>query len=213
MCPEKRAPGAEEFLPDRLSLASLERAASKCKGCHLYQKGKQTVFGEGLRRSRLMLVGEMPGDQEDKQGKPFVGPAGKLLDRALDEAGIDRSEAYITNVVKHFKWEKRGKRRLHRTPNASEIKACLPWLDAEIEVIEPEVIVCLGATAARALIGSDFRVTRQRGEFVESDWAPHVTATVHPSSILRSEDDEERRRAMEEFVEDLEKVERVLNGG
>jgi DNA polymerase len=159
-----------------------------------------------------MLVGEQPGDEEDLTGRPFVGPAGRLLDRALDEAGIGRDDAYVTNVVKHFKWVPKGKRRLHTKPNAREIGACLPWLEAEIELVKPRVLVCLGATAAQALLGPQFRVSRQRGEFVESELAPFVTATVHPSSILRSRTDEERRVQMDAFLADLRKVERVLNG-
>jgi len=204
---------AAEFLPDRLSLAGLRRAAADCRGCPLYRDATQTVFGEGLKRSRVMLVGEIPGDREDREGKPFVGPAGRLLDESLVEAGIDRDEAYVTNAVKHFKWEARGWRRLHSKPSAREIKACRPWLDAEIAVVEPEVIVALGATAAKALIGPDFRVTRQRGELIESELAPYLTATVHPSSILRNPDAEARRAAREEFVEDLRGVAAVLNGG
>ena len=203
---------ALEFFPPRLSLRSLSRAAADCKACPLWRTGTQTVFGEGLKTSRLILVGEQPGHEEDLSGKPFVGPAGRLLDRALDEAGIDRRDAYVTNVVKHFKWVPKGKRRLHTKPNAREIGACLPWLESEIELIKPEVLVCLGATAAQALLGPQFRVSRQRGEFVSSDLAPFVTATVHPSSILRSRTDAERQAEMQLFVEDLKKVERVLNG-
>jgi uracil-DNA glycosylase len=203
---------AADFLPDRRSLKSLKEASDHCRGCHLYRRATQTVFGEGLVRSRLMLVGEMAGDREDEEGKPFVGPAGGILDRGLAEAGIDRDDAYVTNVVKHFKWVPKGKRRLHKKPNAREIGACLPWLEAEIELIKPEVLVCLGATAARTLIGTGFRVSRQRGEILESDWAPYVTATVHPSSILRQTTDRERREAMRRFVNDLKKVEGLLNG-
>lgn len=160
-----------------------------------------------------MLVGEMAGDREDLAGEPFVGPAGHLLDQALEEAGIDRREAYVTNVVKHFKWVPKGKRRLHKKPNAREIGACLPWLEAEIELIKPRVLVCLGATAARTLVGPKFRVSRQRGEIVESDWAPYLTATVHPSSVLRQSTDRERRAAMRRFVSDLKGVARLLDGG
>ena len=207
------APGtAAVYLPARLSLSSLTRAAAGCQACPLWKTGTQTVFGEGLKASRLMLVGEQPGHEEDLTGKPFVGPAGRLLDRALDEAGIDRQDAYVTNVVKHFKWTPKGRRRLHTKPNAREIGACLPWLEAEIEVVRPQVLVCLGATAAQALLGRDFRVSRQRGEFVPSELAPFVTATVHPSSILRSRTDAERQVEMERFVEDLKVVERALNG-
>ncbi len=207
------AESAEDYLPDRLSLASLRRAADGCRGCHLWERGTQTVFGEGLKRSRLMLVGEQPGDREDREGRPFVGPAGGLLDRVLDEAEIARDEAFVTNVVKHFKWERRGNRRLHKTPNAREIGACLPWLEAEIEVVQPDVLLALGATAAKALLGSGFRVTRNRGEWVDSDWAPHVTGTIHPSAILRIPDDEDRRAEFGRYVEDFRRVERVLNGG
>lgn len=203
---------AEDYYPDRLSLAGLRRAAAECRACPLWKRGTQTVFGEGLRRSRLMLVGEQPGDREDREGRPFVGPSGGLLDRVLDEAGIDRDEAFVTNVVKHFKWEKRGNRRLHKTPNAAEIGSCLPWLEAEIEVVEPEVVVCLGATASRTLLGSDFRVTRQRGTWLDSPWAPNVTATVHPSAILRISDSDERDRAFDRYLEDFRRVEKKLNG-
>ena len=207
------AVSAADFFPARLSLSSLSEAAAGCRGCELWKTGTQTVFGEGARSSRLMLVGEQPGDEEDLTGKPFVGPAGRLLDKALDEAGIDRRAAYVTNVVKHFKWVAKGKRRLHSKPNAREIGACLPWLEAEIELIRPHVLVALGATAAQSLLGRDFRVSRQRGQFVPSPLAPFVTATVHPSSILRSPTEEDRRVEMGLFIEDLKKVERVLNGG
>ena len=168
------------------------------------------VFGEGLKRARLMMVGEMPGNDEDLQGKPFVGPAGRILDQALDEAHIERGDAYVTNVVKHFKWQAQGRRRLHKTPNAREIGACLPWLEAEIELIRPQVLVCLGATAAKALLGPDFRVSRQHGQFVPSNWAPRVTATGHPSSVLRQRTPDARERAMAELVADLTTVARVL---
>lgn len=170
------------------------------------------VFGEGAKSSRLMLVGEQPGDEEDLTGRPFVGPAGRLLDRALEEAGIPRDDAYVTNVVKPFKWVAKGRRRLHQKPNAREVGACLPWLEAEIEVVKPEVLVCLGATASQALLGRDFHGSRQRGEFVPSGLAPHVTATVHPSSILRAVTEDDRRREMGLFVDDLRKVQGVLNG-
>jgi uracil-DNA glycosylase family protein len=201
---------AENFLPPKLSVGALRVAAEHCRGCQLYKRATQVVFGEGLVRSRLMLVGEIAGDGEDRAGKPFVGPAGRILDEALAEAGIDRREAYVTNVVKHFKWIPKGKRRLHQKPNAEEIRACLPWLEAEIAVVRPEVIVCLGATAARTLVGPSFRVSRQHGEFVESALADHLTATIHPSAILRSPTEAERRAAMRRFVADLEKVARVL---
>jgi DNA polymerase len=194
---------AAPLVPDKPSLPMLREAAAGCTACDLYKTGTQTVFGEGTRNADVMFVGEQPGDQEDLQGKPFVGPAGQLLDRALEEAGIDRSQVYVTNVVKHFKWTGRGKRRIHQKPNWSEIAACRPWLDAELDVVQPRVLVCLGATAAQALLGRDFRVSRQRGAPVDSDLAEQVVATVHPSSILRAD---EREREFAEFVKDLEKV-------
>jgi uracil-DNA glycosylase family protein len=193
----------EHLLPDRLSLPALRAVAADCKACPLWRTGTQTVFGQGLRRADVMLVGEQPGDREDHAGRPFVGPAGGLLDRALADAGIDRREVYVTNVVKHFKWEPRGKRRIHKKPNASEIRACRPWLDSELSVVKPRVVVCLGATAAQALLGPKFRVTQQRGTFVDSDLAEFVTATIHPSSILRAPDDEARREQFEGLVGDL----------
>ena len=194
------------LLPDRPTLPTVREVARGCKACDLYLRGTQTVFGEGPRRAMLMLIGEQPGDVEDVTGQPFVGPAGKLLDRALDQAGIDRRQVYVTNVVKHFKWEPRGKRRIHSKPNAAEIAACRPWLDTEIALVRPRAIVCLGATAAQSLLGRGFRVTTQRGSFVDSVLAPLVTATIHPSSILRAPDDESRREAMQGFVEDLRTV-------
>jgi DNA polymerase len=196
---------AAAFVPAGRSLASLRRAAACCTACPLHRTGTQTVFGEGARGARVMLVGEQPGDREDVEGRPFVGPAGRLLDEALEEAGIDRNDAYVTNVVKHFKWTPRGKRRIHQKPSWGEVAACRPWLDAELEVVEPEALVLLGATAAQGLLGRDFRVTKQRGEPVESALAPLVVATVHPSSILRTPDD---RRADERaaFVADLRGV-------
>lgn len=200
-----------ELLPDRPTIKKVKEVARDCKACDLYKRGTQTVFGEGPASADVMLVGEQPGDAEDLAGHPFVGPAGKLLDRALEEAGIDRARVYVTNVVKHFKWEPRGKRRIHAKPNAKEIGACRPWLDAEIALVRPRVIVCLGATAAQALLGRGFRVTQQRGTFVESSLAELVTATVHPSSILRAPDDEARRQEMREFVADLKKVARTLD--
>ncbi|HEU4488240.1 MAG TPA: UdgX family uracil-DNA binding protein [Actinomycetota bacterium] len=199
-----------ELIPAEPDLEQLRDVAQGCTGCDLYQRGTQTVFGEGARKADVMLVGEQPGDQEDRKGRPFVGPAGRVLDDALEQAGIDRRRAYVTNVVKHFKWEARGKRRIHKKPNASEIMACRPWLDAEIEVVRPRALVCLGATAAQALLGKDFRVSRSRGESVESKLAPFVMATVHPSSILRGPE-EERARAFEEFVSDLSVVARQLS--
>jgi DNA polymerase len=204
------AVSALQFLPPRLSLTSLREAAAHCEGCPLYQNATQTVFGEGPRTARVFFVGEQPGSDEDKAGKPFVGPAGHLLDRALEAAGIDRGDAYVTNVVKHFKWVPQGKRRLHKTPGAREIAACLPWLEKEIELIKPTVLVCLGATAAKTLLGRDFKVSVQRGQVVPSKFAPHAVATVHPSSILRQPTSEERERATEQFVADLQIVAGLL---
>ena len=200
---------AAPLLPERPSLPKLREAAAGCTACPLHETGTQTVFGEGTSKADVVFVGEQPGDQEDLQGKPFVGPAGKLLDKALEDAGIDRSQVYVTNVVKHFKWQARGKRRIHQKPNWSEIAACRPWLEAELDVIEPRVLVCLGATAAQALLGRDFRVSRQRGELVDSDLAENVIATVHPSSILRA-DDETREQEYRELVRDLEKVAKFI---
>jgi DNA polymerase len=197
---------AAPLVPDRPSLPRLRAAAAGCTACPLYRTGTQTVFGEGLASARAILVGEQPGDSEDRIGRPFVGPAGKLLDRALAEAGIDRRLVYVTNVVKHFKWTARGKRRLHEKPNAREIAACRPWLEAELQALEPEVLVCLGATAAQALLGRSFKVTRMRGEILEHQLAGKVMATVHPSSILRAPDDETRHREMELFVRDLRRI-------
>ena len=201
---------AAELIPDRPSLSNVRSAARDCHACDLWKRGTQTVFGEGGGRAQLMLVGEQPGDAEDLAGHPFVGPAGKLLDRALEAAGIDRATVYVTNVVKHFKWEPRGKRRIHKKPNAAEISACRPWLDTEIELVKPRALVCLGATAAQALLGRQFKVTAHRGEFVPSPLAAIVLATVHPSSILRAPDDETRRSEMERFTADLRKVARAL---
>ncbi len=200
---------AAPLVPERPSLPKLREAAAGCTACPLHETGTQTVFGEGTSKADVVFVGEQPGDQEDLQGKPFVGPAGKLLDKALEDAGIDRSQVYVTNVVKHFKWQARGKRRIHQKPNWSEIAACRPWLEAELDVIEPRVLVCLGATAAQALLGRDFRVSRQRGELVESDLAENVIATVHPSSILRA-NDESREQEYRELVRDLEKVAKFI---
>jgi uracil-DNA glycosylase family protein len=189
--------------PNTSSLTTLERAAKTCTACHLFRHATQTVFGEGRKGAKLMLVGEQPGDQEDLSGKPFVGPAGKILDRALEEAGIDRKEVYVTNTVKHFKWEPRGKRRIHKKPNSREIAACRPWLEAELRVVRPGLLVCLGATAAQAVFGPAFRVTRERGKVMESELAPKVLATVHPSSLLRQPDEESREREYKLFVTDL----------
>jgi uracil-DNA glycosylase len=191
-------------------LDDLRGEAADCRACPLWQTGTQTVFGEGNASAKVVLVGEQPGDQEDRQGRPFVGPAGRLLDDALDAAGIDRSAAYVTNAVKHFKWTARGKRRIHQKPTWSEIAACHPWLEAELDVIRPEVLVCLGATAAQALLGKQFRVTKQRGQWVESDLAKHVTATIHPSSVLRQRTDEDRHRELDSLIQDLKLVSSVL---
>ena len=201
---------AEDLIPARATLSSLKAAAADCKACDLWIKGTQTVFGDGARRANVLFVGEQPGNEEDLTGKPFVGPAGKLFDNALADAGIDRKQTYVTNVVKHFKWEPRGKRRIHKKPNAVEIGACRPWLEAEIALIKPEVIVALGATAAQSLLGAQFRVTKQRGQFIESTLAPYVMATVHPSSILRAPDDETRRLEYRRFVGDLKKLVPVI---
>jgi uracil-DNA glycosylase family protein len=198
---------AAVHLPDRLSLPALREAVQGCRGCDLFRNATQAVFGEGTQRAEVMLVGEQPGDSEDLEGRPFVGPAGRLLDRALEEAGIDRSATYVTNVVKHFKWQARGKRRIHQKPNSTEMAACRPWLDAELEVVRPRVLVCLGATAAQALLGRDFRVSRSRGELVDSPLAEIVTATVHPSSILRAEDREGEYAA---FLADLKQIAKHL---
>jgi uracil-DNA glycosylase family protein len=203
-------PDSEKTLfPLHASLDELREASKTCKACDLWKLGTQTVFGEGLPTAKIMLVGEQPGNQEDLEGKPFVGPAGKLLDAALEEAGIDRKKVYVTNAVKHFKWEPRGKRRIHKKPNAAEITACRPWLDAEIAALRPKIIVCLGATAAQALLGRDFRITQHRGEFVKSTLAPHVMATVHPSSILRAPDEATREDEMKKFIVDLKKITQV----
>jgi uracil-DNA glycosylase len=185
------------------TLDQLRNEAAACRACDLWEKATQTVFGEGAEHARMMLVGEQPGDQEDLQGKPFVGPAGKLLEQALDEAGIDRRKVYVTNAVKHFRWTRRGKRRLHEKPNAGQIRACRPWLEAEIEVVRPRLIVLLGATAAQSVMGPTFRVTRQRGEVLPSPFGIPVLATVHPSSILRATDDESREAAMSSLIADL----------
>jgi DNA polymerase len=187
-------------------LAVLAREAKDCRNCDLWKTGTQTVFGEGNAHARLLLVGEQPGDKEDLAGRPFVGPAGNLLDTALEQAGIDRSQVYLTNAVKHFKWEPRGKRRIHQKPNASEVAACRPWLDGEIAAVKPEILVCLGATAAQAILGRSFRVTKQRGEFLQSPEGHTVMATVHPSSILRAPDEDARHEEMRLFVDDLRKV-------
>ena len=201
---------AAPLVPESPSLPKLREAAAGCKACDLWKTGTQTVFGEGTRNAEIVFVGEQPGDKEDLAGRPFVGPAGRVLDEALEAAGIDRKLAYVTNAVKHFKWEPRGKRRIHAKPNWAELTACRPWLDAELAVVNPKVLVGLGATAAQALLGRQFRVTKQRGVPVESDLAPYVIATVHPSSILRQETDADRAAALAELVDDLRTVAKLL---
>ena len=212
MSPRTQVETAAPLIPDKPTLGRLREVAAGCTACHLHQLGTQTVFGEGRTKAEVVLVGEQPGDKEDLEGRPFVGPAGKLLDGALEEAGIDRAAVYITNVVKHFKWEARGKRRIHKKPNMAEITACKPWLEAELDVLRPRALVCLGSTAAQALLGRDFKVTQRRGELVDSPLAALVTATVHPSSILRERDDDARQRARAEFVRDLTNVATELKG-
>src|SRR6266481_2581500 len=198
--------------PDSSSLSTIRAAANRCTACHLYKNATQTVFGEGPKTARLMLVGEQPGDYEDVAGKPFVGPAGKIMDRALEEAGIDRKEVYVTNAVKHFKWEPRGKRRIHKKPNSREIAACRPWLEAELRLVRPKLVVVLGATAGQAIFGPSFRVTRERGKVLSSKFAPRVLATVHPSSLLRQPDEESRQREYERFVIDLRAALKAAGG-
>jgi len=201
---------AAPLIPPHPTLKKLQAASADCQACDLWERATQTVFGEGKASSTVMFIGEQPGNSEDFEGHPFVGPAGGLLDRALAEAGIDRAKVYVTNVVKHFKWEPRGKRRIHKKPNAAEINACRPWLQAEIDAVKPRAIVCLGSTAAQAVIGPKFRVSIQRATFVESPLAPLVTATVHPSSILRAPTDERRHEEMARFIKDLEKIRKAI---
>ena len=201
---------AAAYLPERPTLPRLREAAAGCRACPLWQTGTQTVFGEGRTPAEVMLVGEQPGDQEDKQGRPFVGPAGRVLDEVLELAGIERGGVYLTNAVKHFKWEARGKRRIHAKPTWSEQMACKPWLEAELEVVRPRVLVCLGATAAQSLLGKQFRVTKERGRWLESDLAEYVTATIHPSAVLRQRDSDSRRRELAGLVADLKLVASVL---
>ncbi len=208
--PKRAVITAAPLVPPNPTLPKLRQAASRCMACDLYKTGTQTVFGEGGRHARVMFVGEQPGDKEDLAGRPFVGPAGLVLDKALAAAGIDRNEVYVTNAVKHFKWEPRGKRRIHKKPNQLEITACRPWLEAEIAVVRPDVIVCLGATAAQALLGRTFKVTQHRGEMIPSSLAPFITATVHPSAILRAPDDETRHEEMARFIEDMRAVAAAL---
>jgi uracil-DNA glycosylase len=200
---------AEDFLPERKTLASLREAAAGCRGCSLYRNATQTVFGDGPATAEVVMVGEQPGDQEDRQGRPFVGPAGKLLDRAMGDAGIDRRKVFITNVVKHFKFERRGKRRIHRRPAAEEVRACAPWFRSELEVVKPKALVALGATAAQDLFGRSFRVTRERGKPLDSDLAPLVMATIHPSAILRAHD-ADREEEYDRFVGDLRALARGM---
>jgi len=195
--------GAEEFLPDQPTIDRMRAAAADCKGCDLWRAATQTVFGEGSDHATLMLVGEQPGDREDIEGKPFVGPAGRVLDTALESAGIPRAQVYLTNAVKHFRWVRRGKRRLHEKPNSQQVRACRPWLEAEVKAVKPRLMVLLGATAAQAVLGPTFRVTRDRGKVLETPLGIAGLATVHPSSILRSPDDESRDQAMDAFVRDL----------
>jgi uracil-DNA glycosylase family protein len=202
---------AAPLVPINPTLLKLREAASGCKACGLWKLGTQTVFGEGSARARVMMVGEQPGDKEDLQGRPFVGPAGMALDKALAAAGIDRNDVYVTNIVKHFKWEPRGKRRIHKKPNAAEINACRPWLEAEVRVTKPQIVVLLGATAAQGVLGRNFRVTQHRGEWVNSEIAPYVMATVHPSAILRAPDEESRHEEMRKFIEDLKIVGEQIN--
>jgi uracil-DNA glycosylase len=197
--------------PDTSSLAAVREAATHCTACHLYKRATQTVFGQGPKRVAMMLVGEQPGDYEDVAGKPFVGPAGKIMDRALADAGIDRSQVYVTNAVKHFKWEPRGKRRIHQKPNSREIAACRPWLEAELRIVKPNLVVAMGATAAQTIFGPGFRVTRERGKVLSSKFAPRVLVTVHPSSLLRQPDEESREREYEHFVADLRAASRAAD--
>jgi uracil-DNA glycosylase len=209
---ERKVTDASQFLPDSRSLKALREAAAGCRGCELYEDATQTVFGEGRARARVVLVGETPGDQEDRQGRPFVGPAGRELDRALERAGIDRAQAYVTNAVKHFRFQERGKRRIHQKPDGRHVKACRPWLDAELGLIRPEALILMGATAAQSLLGASFRVTRERGRLLESDLAPFVVATIHPSAILRERDDEARQLQREAFASDLLVAAEALRG-
>ena len=211
MARDKSETSAADFFPERKSLKAFREAADDCKGCDLWERATQTVFGEGARHAEVLFVGQQPGNEEDLTGHPFVGPAGRLFNDALAEAGIDRRKTYVTNIVKHFKWEPRGKRRIHKKPNAGEINACRPWLEAEINLVKPNVIVCLGATAAQALLGSKFKVSKQRGQFIESTLAPYIMATVHPSSILRAPDDETRHLEKRRFIGDLKRVAGVLS--
>jgi uracil-DNA glycosylase len=210
LIPDAEPNDASAFVPERGGLTAVREAAASCRGCHLWRRATQTVFGEGLKRSRVMFVGEQPGDREDREGRPFVGPAGRELDKALEAVGIARDDVYITNVVKHFKFEERGRRRIHQTPKRFEIDACRPWLDAEMAEVRPEAMVLLGATAAKALLGASFRVSKQRGELLDSDLAPIVSATIHPSAILRAPDDASRAAERKAFTRDLGSVAEAL---
>lgn len=199
-------PTALPFLPERPTLENIWQAAQGCRGCDLYKTGTQAVLGVGPGKASAFFVGEQPGDQEDLAGKPFVGPAGRVLDEALEEVGIPRSEVFVTNAVKHFKWEPRGKRRIHQKPTLGEVKACRPWLETELALVRPRIIVCLGATAAQSILGPQIRITRDHGQFFESPWSPLTTATLHPSALLRMPDEEKRQAARAQFLEDLRKV-------
>jgi len=204
--PRSSGEDASRYIPKSKSLAALRKAAQTCKACDLYKYATQAVLGAGPIAASIVFIGEQPGSEEDLRGLPFVGPAGKLLDRALVEAGIERTEVYVSNVVKHFKFEERGKRRIHKKPNGAEIDACHPWLEAEIALIQPKIIVCLGATAAQTLLGRTYRLTKERGNFVQHELASHVTATIHPSAILRAPDEEQRHQQYQEFVADLKQI-------
>jgi DNA polymerase len=212
--PDDANPGSERsaapFVPKSTSVRTLSAAAHECRGCDLYKTATQVVFGAGPNKARVMFVGEQPGDQEDRQGEPFVGPAGAMLDKALADAGIPRSDVYVTNAVKHFKWEPRGKRRIHKKPRASEVKACRPWLEAELRAVKPRILVCLGATAAQSVLGSQFKLMQGRGKVVASAMAEQVVATIHPSAVLRAPDSEGRRAAYESLVADLKVVAKAL---
>jgi len=208
--PRAASTSAAEYVPAKPTLPAMRAAVQNCRGCDLYAHATQAVLGEGPKSAEIVLIGEQPGDEEDRLGRPFVGPSGKLLDRALQEAGIDRSVVYVTNAVKHFKFEERGKRRLHKKPNGLEIRACRPWLEAELSVIRPQIIVCLGATAAQTVFGATYRVTKERGQFVSNSFGPHVTSTVHPSAILRAPDEQQRHNEYQQFVDDLKKVRHLL---
>jgi len=214
--PDDANPGSERsaapFVPRTTSIRVLAAAAHECRGCDLYKSATQVVFGAGPGKARLVFVGEQPGDQEDRQGAPFVGPAGAMLDKALEDAGIPRDDVYVTNAVKHFKWEPRGKRRIHKKPRASEVKACRPWLEAELRALKPQIVVCLGATAAQSMLGPQFKLMQSRGRIVVSPLAQHVVATIHPSAVLRAPDSEGRRQAYESLVADLKVVAKALRG-